>query len=117
MTPRSRVDRERDLGRDLPSGDRLEHGERHLVERGVPRVDQPLQLAAAPGRVEVEPDLEHLGDAARAPGYRADLAALDQRDGGDGDPRDLATSTWRSPSRRRTARNLVPIRTSDTPGD
>ena len=76
------VDRERDLGRQDPARElRGEHRRDDLVERGVARVEQSIEITGPPPRMQLEPDVQrrrHRAD--RVEGERARVAAFDARD-------------------------------------
>ena len=75
------VDRERDLGRDDPLGQRLEHPRDGIVHRRVAAGEQPVELRAFPPCLEGVPDPELVEDALeRAHRHPVEPSALDARD-------------------------------------
>ncbi len=75
------VDRERDLGCELPAGEtRKVRGDR-LMQCRVPRAEEPGKLTAAPACNEIDPDVEctrHRSQSSQRRG--AEVTALDVRD-------------------------------------
>jgi hypothetical protein len=81
------VDRERDLGFDGPRRQVVaEHPGDLLVQRGVPGIEEPVEIARAPPRDQVDPDVEGGRDSSHnLEGEGVDVPSLDARDRRRGD--------------------------------
>lgn len=94
---------ERDLGPHDPAG-RLEQLRKAGLESGVARIEQSVQLAAAPSAIHLEVDVEGLADPAKCPHRKADRSlALELRDGAPADP-GSASEVRLTPSEAKTER-------------
>ena len=72
------VDRERDLGNRDPADEAREPTGHRLEERGMVRIQEPVELRAAPAKDEIESDLERPTDRAeRAEGDVVEQTPLD----------------------------------------
>ena len=81
------VDRERDLGLDHPCRQVVaEHPSDLLMQRGVPGIQEPVEIARAPARDQVDPDVEGGRDSPHdLEGESVHVPSLDPRDGRRGD--------------------------------
>jgi hypothetical protein len=81
------VDRERDLRFDRPRRQvATEHPGDLLVQSGVPGIEEPVEIARAPPRDQVDPDVEGGRDSSHnLEGEGVDVPSLDARDRRRGD--------------------------------
>ena len=74
-----RVDREGDFGGELPLRQRFpEPGSDRVVQRGVPSIEESIEVASPPSSKEVDPNIECVGDDPHGPERQGvEMAALD----------------------------------------